>query len=241
MSECERDLVYEMTAHAEMMWRDMHKHPLYAKLPYMAAEVAYWANQRARGVPLSDLVCRQKWSASGDQSEMELDLTMKSKLWNQDPGVRCLEPNSMHKATDPDFVCPFNRDWDVELKTSSERSDAIRGGGVSHPRKKACYYIHMRTDRRKHTCYSVRMGWVRPEDWCKSGKWIRKECRDRFVELLNPHFMRKDEARRAENAKKNAKRQAKEADKARKASKKLSEAELARQPNIFKAFGYGQE
>ena len=49
----------------------------------------------------------------------------------------CLEPNSMHKATDPDFVCPFNRDCDVELKTSSERSDAIRGGGVSHPRKKA--------------------------------------------------------------------------------------------------------
>ena len=68
---------------------------------------------------------------------MELDLTMKSKLWNQDPGVRCLEPNSMHTATDPDFVCPFNRDWDVELKTSSEGSDAIRGGGVSHPRKKA--------------------------------------------------------------------------------------------------------
>ena len=33
MSECKRDLVYEMTAHAEMMWRDMHKHPLYAKLP----------------------------------------------------------------------------------------------------------------------------------------------------------------------------------------------------------------
>ena len=230
-----------MSDHNEMMWREMHKHPLYSKMPKMAPEVAYWANQRARGAPLSQLDSRQKYSASGDQSEFELGGTMESPIWNQDPSVRCFDPNSKHLATDPDFVCPFNRDWDVELKTSSEKSvkGDIRGGGASHPRKKACYYIHMRLERREHVCYSVRMGWVRPEDWCKSGKWLRAECRDRFVEIFNPMFMAADEKRRIKEEKKRALRQAKSDAKTKKKIK-VSDVDT-KQPSIFDAFRHGQE
>ena len=232
-----------MSDHDEMMWHEMSKHPFYHKVPKMAPEVAHWANQRARGPPLSELDSRQKWSATGDQSEMELGGTMESPMWYQDPSIRCFHPNSKHEATDPDFVCPFNRSWDIELKTSSERSGDIRGGGVSHPRKKSCYYIHMRLERRSHHCYSVRMGWVRPDDWTKSGKWLRAECRDRFVEIYNPQLMKADEVRRAAQKLKRAKRQENSDAKALKLAqkKKVSDALLAQQPTIFEAFRYGEK
>jgi|MDSW01.2.fsa_nt_gb hypothetical protein len=184
-------------------WEQMHNHPMFHKIRYMVDDAAYWARQRPRGGTLVELKSNRKYSIFGDQFEVELGELMQQPDWATDPNIRCLNTN-YGCPKQPDFVCPYRPELDFELKTSAEEHGDIRCGGKSHVKKKPCYYIHVRYDRRTFRVNSVRMGWVRPEDWTPSHTWLKVSCRRKFVEIYNddPMWLLVDAAQRRRITKK---------------------------------------
>lgn len=162
-----------------------HEHCMYHTMRLVLEDACYWANQRARGPCLCDIPSDRRFSMFGDALEYELTVTMRSAIFATNPYMRCFISN--HKRPDdPDFICPFRREMDFELKTSSESDPAIRCGGRSHTRKKPCWYIIVKYDRDTFRPLSARLGWVRPEDWSRSCAWLKADCMRRFVEIYDP-------------------------------------------------------
>lgn len=72
--------------------------------------------------------------------------------------------NSKH---DCDFVCPTERLFDFEVKTTSSSSKDVFGNRVSatHTHKVGSYLLAVRYDPRSLQPLLVRFGWVAPSDW----------------------------------------------------------------------------
>ena len=130
---------YDANAHA------MESHPLFGVFKHIADDAAFWASRLARGGSLAELESNRKYSIFGDMFEVELARTMQRDFACH-PSIRCFKTN-YERPDEPDFICPLNRTWDFELKTTcNSKNNDIRCGGESHTRKKPCYYVHVRYD-----------------------------------------------------------------------------------------------